>query len=57
MVTEASYYPGNVRYLTPKMKGIQRVTCMMSPWFEGNVFDVTLVRGQHQGYMYDVALV
>ena len=20
----------------------------MSPWFEGNIFDVTLVRGQHR---------
>ena len=37
---------------TPKIKGIQRVTYLMSPWFEGNIFDVALVRGQH----CDVAL-
>ena len=25
-----------------KIKGIQRVTYLMSPWFEGNIFDVAL---------------
>ena len=29
--------------LTPKIKGIRRVTYLMSPWFEGNIFDVALV--------------
>ena len=28
---------------TPKIKGIQRVTYVMSPWFEGNIFDVALI--------------
>ena len=32
---------------TPKIEGIQRVTYLMSPWFEGNIFDVALVQGQH----------
>ena len=27
--------------------GVRGVVCLMSLWFEGNVFDVTLVRGQH----------
>ena len=26
----------------PKIKGIQRATYLMSPWFEGNIFDVIL---------------
>ena len=26
----------------PKIKGIQRVAYLMSPWFGGNIFDVTL---------------
>ena len=34
---------------TPKIKGIQRVTYLTLPWFEGNIFDVTLVRGQYRG--------
>ena len=33
---------------TPKIKGIQRVTYLMSPWFEGNIFDAALLRGQHR---------
>ena len=33
---------------TPKIKGIQGVACLMLPWFEGNIFDVALVRGQHR---------
>ena len=36
----------------PKIKGIQGVAYLMSPWFRGNIFDVALVRGQH----HDVAL-
>ena len=37
---------------TPKIKGIQMVAYLMSPWFEGSIFDVTLVQGQH----HDIAL-
>ena len=37
---------------TPKIKGIQGVTYLISPCFKGNIFDVALVRGQH----CDVAL-
>ena len=31
----------------PKIKGIQRVTYLVSPWFEDNIFDVALVQRQH----------
>ena len=27
----------------PKIKGIQGVVYLMSPWFEGNIFDIALV--------------
>ena len=30
---------------TPKIKGIHRVTYLMLPWFEGNIFDVALIQG------------
>ena len=41
------YYNYICNNFTPRIKGIWRVTYLMSPWFEGNIFDVALVRGQH----------